>query len=223
MERVAVFGDAMPRGTGLSFHQFVDALARCGLIAFSPSDGHSSNTGLATTPGIRWWRGRQHGGASSSYVHAGDRMQAMFITHMKLLDRKYVDEAMGLQQQRTAVVQPHHFDLPGNDGRRNAHQQGMITYASEGEQYVGGMAGNGIDPRSAGAWVVCDSEAVADTSSARGEATGGPETHRAPATLAPLPARVAGGSERGVVNLPGRIPVALRTKKKVAFHGDGSR
>lgn len=59
---------------GLSFHQFVDALARCSLLGFA--EKHTA------------FEAGERSGMSSS---ASGRVQAFFISRMRLLDDKHVD------------------------------------------------------------------------------------------------------------------------------------
>ena len=72
---------------GLSFRQFVDALARCGLLCFCGKHVDSARTldgGLGGGGGVP-----QH--KKNQLVSAAERVQAMFVTRMRLLDSKHVD------------------------------------------------------------------------------------------------------------------------------------
>ncbi|CAM9356453.1 unnamed protein product [Ectocarpus sp. 8 AP-2014] len=68
--------DAAP---GLNFRQFADGLARCGLIGFS-----KNGTGI------------------KQCVSAAERMQAVFIARMRLLDSEHVEATLQQQQQQPA-------------------------------------------------------------------------------------------------------------------------
>lgn len=80
VERVILSGaapddnDAAP---GLNFRQFVDGLARCGLIGCS-----------------------RNGTGFKQCVSAAERMQAVFIARMRLLDREHVETTLQQQQQQ---------------------------------------------------------------------------------------------------------------------------
>ncbi|CAM9268006.1 unnamed protein product [Ectocarpus sp. 12 AP-2014] len=80
VERVILSGaapddnDAAP---GLNFRQFVDGLARCGLIGFS-----------------------RNGTGFKECVSAAERMQAIFIARMRLLDREHVETTLQRQQHQ---------------------------------------------------------------------------------------------------------------------------
>ena len=87
MERLVLSGLAELGGSsapGLSFRLFVDALARCGLLAFSSKhlDGTKA-TGFGGAIGITR--------SPSDHISAAERVQAMLITKMRLLDSQYVD------------------------------------------------------------------------------------------------------------------------------------
>eukprot|EP00752_Nemacystus_decipiens_P004682 g4270.t1 len=79
MERVILSGSTevgASMAPGLSFRQFVDALARCGLLGFSGK--HFVGT-------------RTHIGFDRECLSAAERVQAMFVTKMRLLDSRHVE------------------------------------------------------------------------------------------------------------------------------------
>lgn len=89
IERVILSGPTALEASsapGLRFRQFVDALARCGLLGFSGKNSY----GMRTLPG-------GFGGGIGVTRHNGqlvstaERVQAMFTTKMRLLDSQHVD------------------------------------------------------------------------------------------------------------------------------------
>lgn len=111
-------------GLGLNFHQFVDALARCGLIGFS---GQRATTSGGVTSGLTAAGGtsatRDGGGGSGSsravvtpqnrseklfVAPAAERAHAVFVGLMKLHDRQHVDaklkQLMHLHHTPTAAA-----------------------------------------------------------------------------------------------------------------------
>lgn len=74
-----VVSGLMPQGSGLNFPQFIDALARCGLIGFASEDGRGSDGA-----------GRHSSGRLSASIVK--RVQAIFVRHMNLLDDDYVKQ-----------------------------------------------------------------------------------------------------------------------------------
>lgn len=89
MERVVLAGSAALEASstpGLNFRQFVDALARCGLLGFS-----SKYIGGTRTFGGRFGGGIGVTGNESQFISAAERVQAIFITQMRLLDSQQVD------------------------------------------------------------------------------------------------------------------------------------
>ncbi|CAM9984921.1 unnamed protein product, partial [Scytosiphon promiscuus] len=94
MERALLTGSTQEGDTtlGLNFGQFVDALARCGLIGFARGTGDEGVVatgvgGLATGQGV----GR--------FVSPAERTQAIFVETMRLLDREHVDANLHRQCQ----------------------------------------------------------------------------------------------------------------------------
>ncbi|CAB1108314.1 unnamed protein product [Ectocarpus sp. CCAP 1310/34] len=83
VERVILSGaapDDKDAAPGLNFRQFVDGLARCGLIGYS-----KNGTGI------------------KQCVSAAERMQDVFIARMRLLDREHVETALQQQQQQQSA------------------------------------------------------------------------------------------------------------------------
>ena len=91
MERV-VLSHSTPDGLDLSFPQFVDALARCGLIGFpvavASATGHQThlNAGFGNNEAITH--------KSKQFMFAAERAQALFAMQMRLLDSQHVDATL---------------------------------------------------------------------------------------------------------------------------------
>ncbi|CAM9663336.1 unnamed protein product [Ectocarpus sp. 6 AP-2014] len=80
VEQVILSGaapDDKEAAPGLNFRQFVDGLARCGLIGFS-----------------------KNGTGFKQCVSAAERMQAVFMARMRLLDSEHVEATLQQQQQQ---------------------------------------------------------------------------------------------------------------------------
>lgn len=110
-------------GLGLNFRQFVDALARCGLIGFS---GNRTTTSGGVSTGLLLGGGGleiDRGGITSSGtvvkqlksepVSAAERAHTIFIRQMKLLDGQHVDAK--LQQ----LMHLHPTTMANDDGGQN--------------------------------------------------------------------------------------------------------
>lgn len=176
MERV-VLSDFPPPDSnnsapaGLNFRQFVDALARCGLIAFS-SKRSSSRTRRAPTVGGGVARDGSGGGTQKNneqFVSAGERAHAMFIGHMRLLDAQHVDARL-----EQLVV---HLHPPANsEGDYNATTM-------KGEKY-----GNGTSKQSS------RGRAAASGGGGGGDKTKKGSLQKTRVTTANNPARLRGGS-----------------------------
>lgn len=82
-----VLSGLIPQGSGLGFRQFVDALARCGLIAYTADE---------TSRGGRVFTGQKEEihELRRSPLPAGEAIQAIFIRHMTLLDDSRLNEKM---------------------------------------------------------------------------------------------------------------------------------
>lgn len=85
-----VTSGSMPGGHGLGFEQFVDALARCALIGLSPKGSHAG-------PGD----GGERGGEQRPPC-AGERVQAIFVQQMNLLDDESVREKVARRNPASA-------------------------------------------------------------------------------------------------------------------------
>lgn len=99
MERVVLAGYAQDDDTphSLNFGQFVDALARCGLIGFPRGIGSATSAAAA---GSGDSANRLHG--IKRFVSPAERTQAMFVETMGLLDRENVDANLRRQESGAA-------------------------------------------------------------------------------------------------------------------------
>lgn len=104
MER-AIASGSPPEATGLTFRQFVDALARCGLIGFSPCGiGTGPPAAVGTGTGAGQGANRAKG---KSPTTPAERTQSVLTVQMRLLDSPYVDAKIQAKEEAiTAAAQP---------------------------------------------------------------------------------------------------------------------
>lgn len=117
---------------GLNFRQFVDALSRCGLLGFSGKNSDGTTTlggGLGGGIGVIPYK-------SQLKSTAAERVQAMFITRMRLLDSKHVDAR--LQQ----LVQPPSSNHEGEASQEGNKLEGIMQRHTRGHA-VGAGGGHG--------------------------------------------------------------------------------
>lgn len=87
-----VLSRSTPEATGLSFHQFVDALARCGLMC-SLGVGKTEQSG----PGIRTGAGVK--GRPEYIGSAAERVQAILTKQMNLLDSQLLKATLRAHEE----------------------------------------------------------------------------------------------------------------------------
>lgn len=112
---------------GLSFRQFMDALARCGLLGFSSKyiDGTSTPAfggGIGVTRNL------------SGHLSTAERVQAMLITKMRLLDNQHIDAR--LQQLVRSPPTNHEGETPEEgttlEGTKQRDTRGRAAGAGAG-------------------------------------------------------------------------------------------
>lgn len=101
MER-AITSGSPPEAIGLTCRQFVDALARCGLIGFSP---RGIGTGPPTAVGTGPEGGQGARARGKSPTTPAERTQAVLTEHMSLLDSQYVDAKIQAHEEAAALAQ----------------------------------------------------------------------------------------------------------------------
>ena len=147
---------------GLSFRQFVDALARCGLVGFSSKHVDGMTQGFGGGIGVT--RNR------SGHLSNAERVQAIFITQMNLLDSQHVDAR--LQQLVRSPSTNHDGETSeagnrlegikqrdtrrhaagasgGHGGKRKGGRGARGSNTAGGPRGGGGKAAGGADPKSA--------------------------------------------------------------------------
>lgn len=115
-----VLSGSTPEGLGLKFPQFVDALARCGLLGFPVSaikTEQLNQTGLHEVgfgdkikgANILTRRPRRQ------FSFAAERTQAVFLAQMRLLDGQHVDTTLLLcaEEEEEAELTPEKNNLAG--------------------------------------------------------------------------------------------------------------
>lgn len=112
-----VLSGSTPDGLGLSCPQLVDALARCGLIGF-PGPAVSTEhhpTGLDDAGFGRKGNGRANiltRRSRRKLLSAAERVQALFVAQMRLLDGQHVDSTLLLRAEEEEAAAEL---LPEND------------------------------------------------------------------------------------------------------------
>lgn len=101
MERAIISGSP-PEEIGLTCRQFIDALARCGLIGFSPRGiGTVPPAAVGTGPGA----GQEARARGKPPTTPAERTQAVLTVHMRLLDSQYVDAKIHAQEKAAAQLE----------------------------------------------------------------------------------------------------------------------
>lgn len=129
---------------GLNFGQFVDALARCGLLGFSSKCTEATRTLCGVTRD------------KSQLLSTAERVQAVFITQMRLHDSQHVDTR--LQQVARLASTNHEEGGASEDGhklksKKQRETRGHTARGGHGAKKTGRHATRGINsggPRGGG-------------------------------------------------------------------------
>lgn len=141
MERVVLAGSTSDNDSApsLDFGQFVDALARCGLMGFSRGTGG----GTFTAPGVEESAAGQ---GIRRFVSAAERIQGVFVETMRLLDREHVDANMHRQASGAGAGAEGGGDALAREGKGPAPDGTTVRRKNKGHRGQS-VARNRLDDR----------------------------------------------------------------------------